>query len=235
MKQYLKKVLSERMLGMYDYYTKRDWKHSWGGAFNGQAHRQKIYLQILSTGIDAIVETGTFRGTTTEFMSNHFNGMIYSTELNERSFGYSTARFLFNPRVRLHHQDSRILLKSLFSGNQLKEKRIFFYLDAHWETDLPLAEEIDIIFSHCNYPIIMIDDFQVPGDSGYQFDDYGPGKALTIDLFSQVTGHEFYRFFPSLQSSEETGAKRGCTVITNSQAVAEKLKTLDSLTEHSWV
>jgi len=28
----------------------------------------------------------------------------------------------------------------------------------------------------------MIDDFQVPDDPGYAYDDYGPGKALTPDL-----------------------------------------------------
>ena len=233
MKKHLTKVLSEKTLGMYDYFAKREWRYSWGGAFNGQEHRQKIFLQILSTGIDMIVETGTFRGTTTDFMSRNFKGMIHSTELIERNFGYATARFLFNARIRLYHQDSRKLLRYLFSGSDLKDKSILFYLDAHWETDLPLAEEIDIIFSNCNNPIIMIDDFQVPGDSEYQYDDYGPGKALTPNLLKQVEGYPMQLFFPSLPGSKETGAKRGCVVVTHSQSVAEKLKTLDSLKEFS--
>jgi hypothetical protein len=29
--------------------------------------------------------------------------------------------------------------------------------------------------------VAMIDDFRVPGDEGYAYDDYGPGKALTAD------------------------------------------------------
>src|SRR5216683_8159337 len=33
--------------------------------------------------------------------------------------------------------------------------------------DLPLAEEIDIVFSRCPLAVVMVDDFQVPSDAGY--------------------------------------------------------------------
>jgi hypothetical protein len=55
---------------------------------------------------------------------------------------------------------------------------VFFHLDAHWEGDLPLQEEIEIILGRFPNFLIMIDDFRVPGDSGYGFDDYGRGKML---------------------------------------------------------
>lgn len=60
--------------------------------------------------------------------------------------------------------------------------RLFAYLDAHWGEDLPLAEKLEIVFSWDSDAIVMIDDFQVPDDPGYAYDDYGPGKALTPDL-----------------------------------------------------
>jgi len=60
----------------------------------------------------------------------------------------------------------------------------------------------------------MIDDFEVPGDPGYGFDDYGPGKALTASYLAPA----FREFepavaYPSLPSSRESGRKRGCVVL----------------------
>jgi hypothetical protein len=65
-------------------------------------------------------------------------------------------------------------------------RTILFYLDAHWNDDLPLEEELELIFSVHPHAVVMIDDFQVPDDPGYQFDEYGPGKALTPALITPV-------------------------------------------------
>ena len=64
----------------------------------------------------------------------------------------------------------------------MNEPRSYFvYLDAHWAEELPLAEELCIVASAWTRCVVMVDDFQVPGDSGYAYDDYGPGLALTED------------------------------------------------------
>jgi hypothetical protein len=54
--------------------------------------------------------------------------------------------------------------------------------------------------------IAIIDDFQVPQDSGYFFDQYGE----VIIGKSQVPKFPTIRTFsPSVNSSQETGARRG--------------------------
>jgi hypothetical protein len=45
------------------------------------------------------------------------------------------------------------------------------YPDAHWEGDLPLADEIDAICNTLSRFVVIIDDFEVPDDSGYNFDN----------------------------------------------------------------
>jgi hypothetical protein len=60
-----------------------------------------------------------------------------------------------------------------------RESPIFFYLDAHWSEDLPLADETEFIIRNLNTFTIMIDDFEVPRDSGFAYNDYGPGKHLS--------------------------------------------------------
>jgi hypothetical protein len=76
--------------------------------------------------------------------------------------------------------------------------------------------------------VIMIDDFAVPGDEGYTYDDYGPGKQLSLRDFPFHKDPRVRVFFPSRHSSRESGARRGCIVLA-SRALAPALDTLGSL------
>lgn len=230
MKETIKKIVGQKLIGFYDFLRHPEHKSSWGGPFNGQEFRRKMFLQIINNiGIKMIVETGTYRGTTTEFMSNNFTEKILTVESNKRNYGFSKLRFLFNNKIKMKCDDSRKFLNEILNNANLRAMYVLFYLDAHWEEDLPVVEELEIIFSKCEYPIVMIDDFQVPGDEGYQFDDYGTGKTLSIDLLKQLKNYKIYCFFPSASSTSETGAKRGSIVLTNSTDIRNKLLKLDSL------
>ena len=77
--------------------------------------------------------------------------------------------------------DSRQFLLLHAERPTVNTDAVFVYLDAHWQEDLPLAEELRIVASVWTRCVVMVDDFQVPGDSGYAYDDYGPGLALTED------------------------------------------------------
>ena len=226
----LKKIVGQEFLGFCDYLVFPKYKKSWGGPFNGQKFRQKMFLQIINCfDISLIVETGTFRGTTTEFMSNNSSAKVISVESNKRIYGYSKIRFLFNNKIDLKYNDSRKFLSEVLDDTNLWSQYIFFYLDAHWENDLPLIGELEIIFGRCQYPIIMIDDFKVPDDNGYQYDDYGDGKVLSLELIEQLNRSNIHSFFPSLGSSGESGLRKGAVVLTNSDEIKNKLLKLDSL------
>jgi hypothetical protein len=110
---------------------------------------------------------------------------------------------------------------------------VIFYLDAHWHQDLPLEDEIDAISRSVNDFAILVDDFAVPGDPGYTYDNYGAGKSLDLATF----GHSFQRnklsvFFPSLPSTLESGERRGCVVLS-SRSQTEKIRQQLSVKEHS--
>ncbi len=158
----VKTLLKRRLriwLGAIDYYRIPDSREP----FNGQHHRRPMFEEIIATcRPKALVETGTFRGTTTEFMAAT-RLPLYTVESRARRFGYARQRLKGFANVKLTCGDSRTF------------------------KDLPLAEEIDIIFSGWRKAIVMIDDFQVPGDDGYSFDDYGPGKTLTAGYLSDLT------------------------------------------------
>jgi hypothetical protein len=113
-----------------------------------------------------------------------------------------------------------------------RDDHLFVYLDAHWNDDLPLTEELEIVFGACPNAIVMIDDFLVPFDEGYRYDDYGAGRSLTADYIEPiVVAHRLRLFYPSTPSVCETGERRGCVVLAKNTALAVELASLPLLRE----
>lgn len=201
-----------------------------GGPFNGQKFRQKIFLDLLQAiSFNAIIETGTFRGVTTEFLAENSNALIYTVEAEPRFFHYATLKLRRFKKVRVTLGDSREFITRLIKDSDVPKTKVFFYLDAHWNEDLPLYKEVELIGRHWNEVVIMIDDFEVPDDDGYKFDDYGNGKKLCLDYLNPLLGAQQWSvFFPAAASSEESGIKRGCVVLVN-KAMEDEIKNIDSL------
>lgn len=203
-------------------------RSSWGwGPLNGQAGRQGILRDLARTvAFDEVVETGTYRGNSTEFFAHVLGVPIHTVEAQPRYYHYAAQRLAPYPDVTVELGDSREILRRL--GERPGDPTTLFYLDAHWEQDLPLAEEVEIIAKGWSSGVVVIDDFQVPDDPGYTYDDYGPLKRLCVDYLPDV-GWSLY--FPSLPSAEETGGRRGCAVLV-SPSLSEGVGALSSLRRH---
>ncbi|MCU7491557.1 MAG: hypothetical protein HF312_03740 [Ignavibacteria bacterium] len=230
LKSIAKSVLNDKVIGALDYYRFPQYKESWGGPFNGQKIRQEIFLELFSKiNFQKIIETGTYHGTTTEFMYRSTKLPIYSTEADPRAYGYSRLRFLYVTDIKLYNSDSRKLLREFSEEESMKNKTTFFYLDAHWNEDLPLREEIELVLENWPKAVIMVDDFKVPFDSEYTYDDYGNGKELSLEYLEPLRSFGFCPFFPSKSAKEETGRKRGCIVLANKEGLIENLSKVKAL------
>jgi hypothetical protein len=206
----------------------------WTGPFNRQEGRSRLFLEILETlRPSVLVETGTFKGTTTQFMAEVFPGRILTCEINHRWFIEAQGRLAQYPNVELKHGDSRAFLREV-SRAVGSHERVFFYLDAHWLDDLPLRAEMELILGAWPNAVVMVDDFQVPEDAGYAFDNYGLGNALTLEIIRDLNRDQISVFFPSLPSEQETGAKRGCVVLASSVEAAETLHRVAALRHFPW-
>jgi predicted O-methyltransferase YrrM len=211
-----RRLLSESTIGAIDYYRRPDRRMAWGGPFNGQAGRRAIFDAIVSTVAPALIlETGTYLGTTTELMAE--TGIaIVSVEGNARNFGFARRRLRRFRNVELRLGDSRIEARRALDLHRsaLEAGPLFAYLDAHWNENLPLVEELDIVFGRCPTAAVMVDDFSVPGDPGYGYDDYGPGKTFNQSyIAATVDTYRLAPLYPVLPSAEETGQRRGCVVL----------------------
>lgn len=185
--------------------------HFSAGPLNGQRHRQQIVRDLVAAvRFDEVIETGTFRGTTTLFFS-HLTGLpVYSVELLPRFLRFARVRCANEPTIQLEQGDSRAFLRR--RSAELRNHTTLFYLDAHWEQDVPRFEEVEIISSAWRRAVVMIDDVAVADDPGYGFTHYG-GVPLNLDYLPNLPG--WGAFQPAAPASAETGARRGCVVLTS--------------------
>lgn len=231
-KRVLKRLFGERLIGKLEYHLKPSLKQSWGGPMNGQAFRRSIYEELVaSLPLEAVVETGTYRGTTTEYFAA--SGLpVYTAEASPRFHAFAQLRLRGAERVSLYQGDSREVLRTLADDGAVPKDNVLFYLDAHWEEDLPLREEVEIIFKHWTRAVVMVDDFAVPG-STYAYDDYGEGKALTMAYLKPLNDLGLQAYFPSAPAERETGARRGCVVLCADAETAAVLDTAETLVPHA--
>jgi hypothetical protein len=203
------------------------------GHFNGQQSRTRLFDAVLEAfACESIIETGTYLGNTTKYMANASSLPVYSCESNPAFFAIANRELAQSSSIELFFGDSRLFLKNLISQG-VHRRRSFFYLDAHWNQDLPLMTEIEIIVRNWDEFVLMVDDFQVPHDDGYGFDDYGPGKRFTLQEFEPAFQRNgLVCFFPTAASAQETGQRRGCVVLTKRGKLGSLLSEVVSLTEH---
>jgi hypothetical protein len=203
--------------------------HGFGGPFNGQERRVAAVRDIFSrVQFNSIIETGTYRATTTHLLRALSSAPVASIEAESRYYHYARVR-LWRRHVRVIHGDSATVLRVLAREPLWKRSPAFFYLDAHWLHALPLPAELEIIASAWSDFAVLIDDFRVPGDAGYGYDDYGPGRTLESAILAPLAGKNVVAYWPSARSASETGARRGWVVLAKVGAVDDSLRSLQTL------
>ncbi|MDX2096506.1 MAG: hypothetical protein SFW36_01910 [Leptolyngbyaceae cyanobacterium bins.59] len=193
--------------------------------FNGQILRKQIFQELITRlDFQVILETGTWTGNTTGYMAEVSGLPVFSTEINPRYHAIAQMRLAKFENITLENLDSRQFLEKMAKNPNLTQLTAFFYLDAHWYEDLPLGEEMSRIAENWDRFVIMVDDFQVPDDSGYTYDHYGPGQTLNLDYIESTLRHyHLVPFYPACPATQETGAKRGCVLITKQGELSNQL------------
>lgn len=201
--------------------------------FNGQVIRKAVFEELhAAIGFKTILETGTFMGNTTGYFAETAGVPVYTTEIQRLFLNVARNRLKKLSDIHFHLSDSRTFLRSMI-GKQEVESPFFIYLDAHWLSDLPLREEVEIVYQNWPNAVVLVDDFAVPGDPGYGFDDYGPGKVLEIGLIEkEMKQFGIAAFFPAKSAAEETGARRGYVVLASNPDAIAKLENCSLLTKY---
>jgi|SRR5882757_1407037 len=176
------------------------------GPLNGQESRQDATRQIIEKiKPPVIIETGTYRGISTEWFAQ-FGIPVHTIEVNPRLHAYSSQRLRNYDNVTCHLGRSL----DVIMHDLVQERGAFFYLDAHWDADVPVYDELSEIAKRWVQPVVMIDDFQVPGQS-YAWLDRGPGRELVLPILGEFA--QWTRWYPSTPAYRETGQNTGWVVL----------------------
>jgi len=112
-------------------------------AFNYASELTPFFLFLKTEyEIDAVVETGTFHGGTTILFPRIFNE-VHTIEVDEVLHSQDSKRLKNHTNVFCHLGSSENVLTELLPS--LTQKRVLFYLDAHWGAFWPLLDELKSI------------------------------------------------------------------------------------------
>src|SRR5262249_31264967 len=145
-----------------------------GRDWNG-FHRDKIYRALMVEVLQALpvssfVETGTWRGDSTQTIAmRHPSLPIFTSEVVEKSYDLARAVLKRYPNITQDLGTSDEFIARLIAEKKLGELP-FFFLDAHWHTYWPLRTELKYISGARLRAIMVIDDFEVPGQPQFGFD-----------------------------------------------------------------
>ena len=134
------------------------------------------------------VETGTWKGHTTVGLARVFP-RVYTIEVDAERVAANRMRFHAYPHVEALQGHSPSVLLELIDRF---EYPLFAFLDAHWQQNWPLRDELKILLSVRRPKVVMIHDFKVPGrDFGY--DRYGT-RECALEYIAELLPHDECRY-----------------------------------------
>lgn len=183
---------------------------------NGQRNRLRTTILLCDLfEPDYVIESGSFLGTTTQYLSILARVKTYSIEINQDFSRVAKTRLsedISRNRVEIIDGDSATQLPIILEGIDSKDSCILAYLDAHWLEHIPLREELQSLLDWGGDFIAIIDDFYIPTDQGYGYDLY---KNHRVDVTHVPISDQISIWIPSESSTEESGAKRGTAYIVS--------------------
>jgi len=181
-------------------------------SFNGDSYVANEFLKLKEEfSITNVIELGTCVGGTTKWLSENFEKVL-TVEINADFRNIALQRLGGSGKVTSILGDSVEQLPYMLS---LCDSVPLVFIDSHWNSHLPLFDELAIIKQSVLKPIIVIHDCKVPYEPNLGFDSYNGVdisyeniKSYLEDIYS-VDRYEYY--YNSDEKSTEV--KRGVIYI----------------------
>jgi predicted O-methyltransferase YrrM len=188
--------------------------------FNGQAIRLQKIVEIATVLRPTIViETGTYLGSSTPYLASFASNKTFTIEIDKNSAAKAHERFKAhhgNSRIELILDDSAVAIQKILEGLDSRSETVLAYLDAHWLDAIPTKTELQSLCDWGGNWIAIIDDFQVPHDPGYAYDEY---ENTVIGISEVPLNRNLQVWVPNILAEKETGAKRGTGYIFSPEAI----------------
>lgn len=180
--------------------------------FNGDEFIEETILWLKSRfGVNTIIETGTFLGYTTKWLSENFE-RVFTVEINPKFYAFAIKRLEGKKNVVCKNDSSVNMLSNFLS---ICDEVPAIFLDAHWNEFCPLKDELRLIAESHLKPIIAIHDFRVPNQDELGYDTYN-GQPFVFEWIQKeienIYGYGNYEHHYN-SNAKSSGAKRGIIYI----------------------
>jgi hypothetical protein len=218
------------------------------GAFHCDAIYRQMVLELLGHfKFTSFVETGTFRGYSTEFIASHYSHLpVFTSEVMPLSYKLSRNALSKYSNVTTHLGNSSDWIGEKISQHCFGNFPLF-YLDAHWQRYWPLRDELRHIATVKLRTIIVIDDFEVPEHPEFGFDIDGGGEVVegqncNLDYIrpALLPPNSYHAVFPKYSQQDANlsswhGSVRGHVILfQNAAAEYEAFCRCQFVQEHYW-
>lgn len=156
---------------------------------------EKILSAKKLFNLETFVETGTYLGVTTNFLSRYFS-KIYSIELSRELANEAQSYFKNKKNISIIQGDSGLVIENILKKDTSKK---LFWLDAHYSAgitassvnfgDTPISKEVEVILNYwIPNSVILIDDARLfVGKNNYptisELTDFVISKNNTLKIF----------------------------------------------------
>lgn len=155
--------------------------------FNRECIRAYIFWRLHQRfSCTSFVETGTFLGYTSAFVRRAFKTPVFTSEINATRYLVSRAYLAWALGTTISHSSSTDFLARVCDESTIGNNPMF-YLDAHWEEYMPLPDELATVAKQCEKALILIDDFYVPWEPRFLYDEY-PDVRIDLETLDRSLG-----------------------------------------------
>lgn len=165
---------------------------------------EEIAKLVKEHGIEQIIETGTYLGNTTKKLV--LMAPTLSIEINVENWRRAKINCEGIKGIDLLFGNSIDMLKEYLP--LYTDKKLLFFLDAHWGEYCPLLDELELIANHGIKPVIVIHDFKVPKRPELGFDSYN-GQPFELEWIEKSLEKIYGSNFAYHYNLQAEGAKRG--------------------------
>ena len=168
--------------------------------FHGDAYLLRL-VEALAPGAEVFVETGANVGSTLGDVVRRYPHLeCFSCEPDPDAFAVAHAHATVRAGVHVFEETSQEFLRRFeCSERQRFDQPLLAWLDAHdYGFEWPLREEVSFLTGRFTRGAILIDDFQVPGQPEFGWDQYD-GRSCSFDYIeSSISDSVAYRLsYPS--------------------------------------
>ena len=150
-------------------------------------HGDEYLLELVESIVpmcSSFIETGCNVGSTASYVARTWPELrVSSCEPDPVAFAVAERTLAPSANATVVNELSPGFLRALFDVEpELRQECSLCWLDAHgYGFRWPLADEVAFLTSRCESGFLLIDDFQIPGQPQFAFDEYD-GQICGMDL-----------------------------------------------------